>query len=295
MRITHRMIINNAIQQMEMNKDRLAELQSRFSSGKNINKVSDDPSTAIMSLSLRSSIKKSDAFMDIAENTASWMDANEMAMQQMTKVAMRVLNLVQNGISDTTGDNERLLLGEETNELLGEALQIGNSKHNDDYIFAGFLTQTKPFDLTAGSPDTVTYQGDAGVLNRAIAPGQVVRVNLDGPATFADLFDSVIRSRDALLNNDMAEIEAAIGDVQDALETLNSSTTMNGARKRQVNFSMERTESTKIELRKLLSKKEDASMTEVITDLQHQEVVYQASLEAGVRSISLPSLFSFLS
>ncbi|MGB9586319.1 MAG: hypothetical protein ACPL7A_02730, partial [Anaerolineales bacterium] len=73
------------------------------------------------------------------------------------------------------------------------------------------------------------------------------------------------------------------------------SMTTNGARQRQVRLAKDRLEKAQIELKSLLSAKEDTNMTEAISYLQHQQTVYQTVLEVGQRAISAMSLFDLLS
>ena len=57
----------------------------------------------------------------------------------------------------------------------------------------------------------------------------------------------------------------------------------------------ERIEKTQLEIKSLLSKKEDVNMAEAIVNLRRQETVYQSVLEVGHRAISAMSLFDMLS
>jgi len=294
MRVTHRMLINNAVEHMETSMARLAELNSKYASGKKIQAPSDDPGVAVASMSARSGIRNCDNYIDLAGATANWLDANDVALGQVIDELTRALVLSETGISDTVGVEERTTLSEELNSILNEMIEIGNTQHEGDYLFAGFLTQTRPFTLVSGTPDTVSFSGDNGVIQRAVSPGQLININIDGDSTFDPVFSAVIRGRDALAANDTVELATAISDLQDALEGVKIIRTNNGSRRRQVNNTINRLTETKTDLETLLSEKEDINMAEVISDLQYQEVIYQSVLESGKLALSLPNMFSFL-
>ena len=75
---------------------------------------------------------------------------------------------------------------------------------------------------------------------------------------------------------------------------MNEALTTNGARQREVRLTKDRLEKSQIELKSLLSQKEDVNLTEAISYLQHQQTVYQTVLEVGKRAISALSLFDLL-
>jgi flagellar hook-associated protein 3 FlgL len=146
-----------------------------------------------------------------------------------------------------------------------------------------------------GLYDVVNYQGDAGVMLRNIGPGQAITQNVDGNAALSPLFSAMISARDALNSNNTANLQAAAAALQAAIRNVSDAATVNGARQRQVRLSQDRLEKAQIELKSLLSQKEDANMAEVISSLRHQETVYQTVLEVGHRAISALSLFDMLS
>ncbi len=294
MRITHKMLINEAVDNMGASMSRLAELNSRFSSGKKINKPSDDPSIAVDSLSARSGIRNAENYLNLASSTGNWLDANDVALGQAIEELTRALVLAETGVSDTVGVDERNTLAAEMDSILQGMIEIGNTQHEGDYLFSGFLTTTKPFTLVSGSPDTVSFAGDTGAIQRAVSPGQLVTINVPGNSTFSASFDALIRARDGLAANAHTEISAAIADIFDAIEGVKSARTDNGSRRRHVNSTIDRLEETRVDLKTLLSQKEDVNMAEVISDMQYQQIVYQSVLESGRAALNLPNMFSFL-
>ena len=300
MRITQQLLTENAIKYMDENLKRLYKLQEKVASGKEFQNPSDNPSGIAAVFSLRSTLTTSTAYLDSIANTDSWMTTTDFSLNQAVQLATRAINLARQGGTDTVGDEQRSSLATEIDIILQQAVNVANSTHEGKYIFSGFKTQTPPFSLvdnnSDGQFDDVIYNGGVNeTITRTLSPGVSIPLNIDGKDTFEALLKAMIAARDALRTNDPAQIQSAIAPLENALQKVNESMTTNGARQRQVRLAKDRLEKAQIELKSLLSAKEDTNMTEAISYLQHQQTVYQTVLEVGQRAISAMSLFDLLS
>jgi len=294
MRVTNQMMSTRLINDMNLNLERLGELQTKAASGKKFQRASDDPTSARVALTLRSSLESTRAYLNTAQTTDDWMSATETAMGQMESLAGSALDLALKGISDGNEGN-RPLLGEEVNQLLQQAIEVANTTHQGEHIFAGYKTKTQPFSLQAGTPDTMAYNGDAGLIQRSLGTGNPVTVNIDGDATFSPLLTALITARDALNADDPLAVQAAVTDLQTALGGTIQTRSLNGLRQRQVRTTQTRLEDTQKFLSEQLTRAEDADMIETITLLRQQENTYQTVLEVGRRTMEMVSLFDVLS
>ncbi len=294
MRVTHRMMVDNAIHNMSENLEQLGALQTKAASSKRFQKASDEPGAARAALSLRSSVQATQAYLDTAYSTDDWMSATEVALGQVVDIATQAINMALEGLSDSKSET-RPIVAQELDDLLQEAIGSANTSHQGNYIFAGYKTQTKPFTLLPGSPDTVAYNGDSGVIQRDLGPGHIMTVNVDGDAALSPLFAAIIGARDALNADDTATLQTMVTDLHTALDTIIETRSLNGARQRQVNASADHLANTQYSLKSLLSQKEDTNLVEVISELRHQEIVYQAVLEVGNRTLATLNLFDLMS
>jgi flagellar hook-associated protein 3 FlgL len=315
MRVTQRMMVGNAVRHMDENLQRLYALSEQAASQKQFQRISDHPSQAAAALSLRSSLEASKAYLNSAQMAGDWMAGTELALKQTEEIAIKAYERVSRGISDTYGAEERSGLAEELNEMINQIIGQANANHAGSYLFAGFRTNEAPFsghdgvddgmggEITDGKIDRLVYRGAVVDLNalppaeyiqRAINPGHTIVQNIDGPSVFAPLVEAVAKARDALLQNDSVAIEASLADLEKARNIVSEARVTNGARQNQVQSIEERIEKAQIELKSLLTQKEGANMAETISNLRHQETVYQAVLEVGQRAISTMSLFEML-
>lgn len=303
MRVTNRMIVENQIYHSTESLDKLNQLQEKVSSGKEFRWASENPSGAIAALTIRSTLEKHEAYIDTGNTMDGWLTATDSALASIESMLGRAINLTLDGTSDTIGTNERVALGKEIDIILRQVVDAGNTKHQDEFIFAGFQTNTQPFTLVVGPPDSVTYNGNATTvedIERNIGPEQAIVINVDGkilhdPASpNASIFNALIRARDGLMTDNRAEFEASLTDLKNVMQAIKTKHTEIGARQREVQAALQGMEKTKIELQGLLSKKEDANMAEAISNLSQQETVYKTVLEVGSRALSIMSLFDYM-
>jgi flagellar hook-associated protein 3 FlgL len=292
MRITNNLMVNNAIRHMNENKEKLVNLQERVSSNKQFQSASDDPVGASTSMTIHSSLNSLNSYLDTANSTNDWMTQSDAAFSQLEDVATNAINLITNGINDTNGVTERVVaLGTEMDGLLSQATDLSNSSKGGQYLFSGYKVTTKAFDVTGS---TVTYNGDTGLMQRSLGPGQSVQMNIRGDQAIQPLLEALVAARDALKNNLPADMSTALDTLQTALDTLDSQRTSNGARLREVQSTSDYLVQTQTEAKSLLSKNEDANMAESIALLQNQQTTYQAVLEVSQRAVSAMSLFDYL-
>ncbi len=295
MRVTHQGMINNTIAHLSSNMEQISRLQSKIASGKKNLSPSEDPVNTSQSLTMRSTLNNLQAYRSTTELAREWMETSDYGLEQLQTIGVRAVGLITRGLSDTMGSAERQnALATEIDGMIAQLIQIGNTTHKGDYIFSGFQIHTPPFVMS--DPNTLAYQGDNGLLQRAIAPGQSVVINIPAEAVFRPLVESLVAARNALqaANFDRNALQTAFDQLQSALDAVDAQRTGLGARMRQVKAASDGIDKTEIELNSLLSKREDLNMAEAITLLRGQETAYQAVLEVSRRAISALSLFDYL-
>jgi flagellar hook-associated protein 3 FlgL len=307
MRITSRMLVDNTVNNLTGAMDRLYELQKQNATHKKYLKASDNPSNAASVFTLKSALQTSTVYEETAQSTNDWMNATDFSLQQAGDKAQAAISGALRGLSDTSGADTRATISEEINGILKEVIDIANTKHLGRYVFSGFTTDTQPFNTTLsvpadpnsqiasvqykdGTPATQTFQA----IRRDIGPGDTVTVNIDGYTTFQGLVNSLIAVRDSLAANDVTTLRTATDDLYTAFDQVTLATTINGSRVRDLEGAQDRISESNVELKALLSQKEDANMAEVTAELTNQENIYQTVVTISSRTQSMVSLFEKL-
>ena len=317
MRITNLMMTENAIQNMADSREKINKLQGNIASGKQFQVPSDDPTRASASLSLRSHLETLESYTDTAEMTQNWMAANDNAFDQLEQLAVRANNLILRGLNDSLSGSERVIsLDSEMQTLINEAVEIGNTSVNGQYIFSGYQVNQKAFELTDAAtpltdyqgnpftPKVVNYLGDTGTMQRNLGPDQSVTLNVRGDQAILGFLQNLVQASNALKQNNIKDtgdpvtdpltLESTLTALKSSLDTLDQYRTSNGARMRQVDSVANFLESVKLETKSLLSDNEDTNMAEGIALLANRQTTYEAVLEVSQRAISALSLFDYL-
>jgi flagellar hook-associated protein 3 FlgL len=295
MRVSNKMIADQAIQYINLNTERMNDLTLKSASMKEFDYFSDDPAAAAASLTIKSSISTGENYLSNANNVSSWMAMTDTALSKMTKVINDALQKVEAGMNDTVGADERLnSYAPELDTMISEMLDLANSSYMDKYIFGGYQITNKPYEISSTDPNAVNYNGDGGMMQQNIGAGQNVTMNINDNTGMNTVFNALIRARNAFQSNDTTELANSLTDLNTAMNNVNTMTSTNGARWRQVKSVIDHLEKSKLTLNALLSEKEDANMAEVAVLLKAQETTYQVVLEVGNRAISALSLFDYL-
>jgi len=298
MRVTDRTVHQNATTHMTNSLADYYDVMEKNASGKQFRWASDNVPNALASLSIRSTLDKGDAYIETAKTTDLWMYATNAALDDMEDLATRAINLTLQGMSDTMGDQQRAAIATELDTILQQVISTANREHQNNYIFSGFQTNTKPFvleaNLTPPPDDIVTYYGDTGNMTRNIGPKDPVQINLNGTIfndVGHDIFTDLITIRDAMATFDRAILDTGLASLRTTMQYLTNQHTEYAGRHRELQDSMERMDKTKVDLQALLSQKEDINMAEAVTMLAKQETVYQTVLSVSSRAISMMGLF----
>jgi flagellar hook-associated protein 3 FlgL len=175
-------------------------------------------------------------------------------------------------------------------------LSLANTEHLGRPIFAGTAATDAAF-----APDG-TYQGDTGAVRRPIAPAVDVQVNRSGSSVFGTqaavpMDGNVFQVLDALAAaveaGDDSAMATGIVRVDTAIDRVESAQVELGARARQVDDVVARSETADLDRRQALSELEDVDIAEAILDLKAREVGYQVALSATAQ-VSKLSLLDFL-
>ncbi|HEY3083175.1 MAG TPA: flagellar hook-associated protein FlgL [Chloroflexota bacterium] len=297
-RVTERLLVDNFLSNIQANSRRFERLQEEVATGRRITRPSDDPTGTVTSLVLRSKDAENEQAQKNIDLAAGWLNATDVGLQDVSGLVQRVRELTVQGANETLSSQERSALAAEVDQLLEHTMQIANTRYGDRYIFGGHSTRTQPFTFqvdATGNKIGWTYSGDDGQILRHVAPGVTMSINTPGSDVFPQVFDALISVRDDLRANDsdslslnrLDELENVHDDVLDALLSQVGS---KGAR---LDLTKSQLSAARLNDAEVLSKTEDADMSDSIIKLNAQQTALQAALAAGARVVQ-PTLIDFL-
>lgn len=293
LRVTQNILNQNLLFNLQRTNKTMDRLQEQVSSGKTINKPSDNPVTAVRSMFYRSSLNEIDQYKRNADDGISWMTTTDESLDEVTSVLQRVRELTVQGANGTNSETDRYAISEEINQLKEHLGEISNSQIAGKYIFAGSDVKTPPYNSGTNEFSNTNTEK----LELVVGQNNTVQINVHGTDVFNNdgaggifkvLSDIVtdFRSANPSSSDHLTQLDSQLDNVLKERSEL-------GARMNRMELSISRLEGLEVSTTRLLSGEEDVDMAEVITNLKTQENVQRAALSVGARIIQ-PSLVDFL-
>jgi len=290
-RVTQRSISNTVLLGLNANQDRMAAIQQRLATGKNISKPSDDPTGTISALQMRGDVRRNETWQRNGQDGLTWLGTTDSALTSALEVVRRVRDLTVQAAS--TGGNDSVsaeALATEIDKLKENLIGIANTKYIDRPVFGGTTAGGLAYDATGN------YVGDANANFRTVGSGSPVRVDVTGDEVFGTGVTSifqVLTDTAATIRTPGSSPTTKIADIDAAMQVMTNQLTDIGARYKRVDQAIGLSQSRVLDLKNNISTIEDVDLAKTITDLSLQNTAYQASLSAAAKVIQ-PSLLDFI-
>jgi flagellar hook-associated protein 3 FlgL len=294
-RVTQSMMSSQFLSNLNNNMKGMDNLQNQLSTGRRLNKPSDDPVGISFSMRYRSELSANEQYQSNTNSATSWMSFTDTVMGQAGEVIQKLREMAVKASNGTNPQAALDTMKAEASQLFEQIVDIGNSQFNGKYVFNGEQTDKKPYTLA----NAVTEEADTGLIDFEIGAGVKISVNVPGNRVFGEQTDTDNMFKitqdfvTALGAGDFTAINKAIGDFDSRMNKFLDVRADIGAKTNRIELMDERLKDINLNVSSLQSKTEDADMAATITNLKVAENVYQASLSTGAKIIQ-PSLVDFL-
>jgi flagellar hook-associated protein 3 FlgL len=300
MRITTKLLNDNVINNLLINRSKLNDLQEQLSSGKRVSKPSDDPNAAVSILSANLSTDQVERYTTNIDNALSELNITDQSILSTVDIVQRAKELAVQASNATNGTTELKAIKSEIDQILEQVKDIANTKFGSKYIFGGRITEISPYseasngDITySGTPSTSNYQRKTEISENITAD-----INVAGDCIFGQYVDGDPTKQTGListlkkLSNDLGSsppgydgIKASLDSLDSNINTLlNAQATVGGTMSR-LEMTKSKLENDKITYAKFKSNAEDFDLAKTISDISYQETSLSASLQVGAKAI----------
>ncbi|MBK7947275.1 MAG: flagellar hook-associated protein FlgL [Deltaproteobacteria bacterium] len=302
MRVTQSMMSRMNMAQLQLQKGRLARTQEQASTGRRLNRPSDDPVDYRSTLELKDSLSQTGRYLRSIDLSRTRIRATEEAIADSTEVVADAKTKALQARNTSNGPTARAALRVEVEQLFDQLLDASNTRAaGGGYVFSGVASDTAAFVQTgsfvSGSPPpTVAFAADDSAISVEIDEGVTIEVTRSGAQVFqgnVDLFAVLGQLWQGIDQNDTNLIDTAIGDLDLALDQLNVERAHVGGNDAKADSFEQRLRSQEQELTNQASVLEDVDAYQVYSDLAAQESALQASLAVTAR-MQQPTLLDFL-
>lgn len=290
---------------LQRSKERMAIMSQQLASGNKLVHLGDDPTGSALVLDFQNSIVRNKQFVAQATSASNFLNTTETSLSSLNDSITRLLEIGQEGLSDTTGANGRSAIAQEVNGIRDNVLSLANTQAEGKYIFGGTQTLNAPFSWS--TPPTTwpaNYLGNSGNINLDVSASSTISTNISGDQVFfggaagqgtaGDLFQQVTDLRDALNTNNTAGIQAAYNNLKTIQTRLNSQITDVGGRQSSIDQLKSDFQSYNLSLQSIQSTYQAVDYPTTITDYYQEQNSQQASLSM-IAKTGKTNLFDYLS
>ncbi|MCD6319962.1 MAG: flagellar hook-associated protein FlgL [Candidatus Desulfofervidaceae bacterium] len=298
MRVTQHMIYRNFVTNLKYINEALKENFEKIAAGKKIIRPSDDPFGTTKALNYRSRLAETEQYQRNIQRAISWQNVTETALKGMEDILLKVQEIAISQGSDNASAETRAMLAGQVGELKKQAYQIANTKLGNQYIFAGYKTNTPPFVETDNN-----YHGDEGKIKIDVSPFMQLSFNVSGsifapdtattPTPQNSIFQLLDDLKTALENNDASTVRSLVGDINETFKRINTAQANLGSVMNRFENVKNELMNVNLDLINLIAETEDADLAESSANLAMYQTVYQSTL-AGMARVIQTNLFTYL-
>jgi flagellar hook-associated protein 3 FlgL len=302
MRITQSMMARMGIEQLSLQRNRLARTQEMAATGLRVNRPSDDPVDYRTIQFLKDEMSQTGRYLRSIDLARTRIRTTEEALAGAADVVSLARVRGLEARNATSMSNEaRGAIKVQIEQLFDQLVSQANVRApGGGYVFSGLASDREAFSVTGdfanGAPPVVAFSGDASAIEVEIDKGVFIDVTRDGQAAFTgaiDVFEVLGRLWTGVDSGDMAAIDAALGDLDQAHDHFVLERAEIGGAEAKADSFEGRLRLQEQELAGQVSFLEDADAYEVYSDLTAQESALQASLQVTSRLLQ-PSLLDFI-
>lgn len=181
MRVTNNMLSSQVVFNAQRSLQRFMDLQIGMSSGKRINKPSDDPVGTLRDLDYRTELSKISQFQSNVGQGLNWLGTYDGILADVKNLLSNAKDTALAMSNDTYDVSQRQASANEVQAVFDRIIQLTSTKLGGRQMFSGHRTKLNPFKVGANG---VTYMGDNGAIKFEIQSQMRQKVNLTGAEVF---------------------------------------------------------------------------------------------------------------
>ncbi|MFQ1000329.1 flagellar hook-associated protein FlgL [Modestobacter sp. SSW1-42] len=312
MRITQRSLAVTSLQGLNRNMDAISKLQAQLTSGKTINKPSDDPTGTNAAMQTRQELAGAVQYARNISDGLGQLDATDSALRSMINQVQRVRDLtVQASNAGAQSPASRSAVQVEVVGLRQSLIGLANTTVQGQPLFGGVTSGSAAYDTTG------VYQGFGGTstvpvipVTRQVSEEDSIRVDITGPEAFGEtrpaMTDAdgrtVPATRDLftlvadIADHAVSDPDALAGDLRDldlALDRMTKAAADIGSRTNRIETAKQVNADLQLSLTSRSADIENVDLAKTIMNLTMQQTGYEAALGATAKAIQ-PTLLDFL-
>jgi flagellar hook-associated protein 3 FlgL len=297
MRVVNTTISENIIRQIQQLSSQQSQLQSQVSTGLRITNPEDDSAAFGRVMGLDSESRALTQYAANANTALAVSQATLSGLQQIKAVSDRATQIGVLG-TGSLGAQAMTAYGSEVDQLIQQAVQLGNSQLNGNYLYAGTKVDTPPYTVTTnaqGQITGVTYAGNAAAAAIPLSKTASLAAGTDGNTNqgLADFINHLVALRDSLNAGDTTAVATAQTGLLNTENTIVDAIAGQGAVQMRIQVNQAQQTASAQSVGQLISDETNADLPSTVVKLTQAQNAYQAALSSSA-SIMKTSLLNYL-
>ena len=304
MRISTNTIYQSGISKLSTLQAEQNKLSQQISTGKRISLPSDDPVGTTQALEISHAQEVNKSFAATRKTAQLKLNTIESSLESVTSLIISAQSALVGAGNAAYSNQERGFIASDLNGSLEALIALANTRDaSGNYLYAGYLTDTKPFIPNATG---ATYAGDNNLQSLQVDAQRAMSVNVTGDSVFQaggnDVF-ATLSNIVTLLNTPITDattratfeagLATAIGNLQGTLDNVLTIRAGVGSKLNELDALDNAGSDRALQYSKSLSELEDLNYTAALSDLAKQQTIIEAAQKSFVATTSL-SLFNFI-
>ena len=193
---------------------RIAKLNEEVSTGKRINRASDDPGRISQLHNVRQQLNNQGVYMKNATQAEQLLNVADTTLKDLHSTLSETRELAVQFANEVYNSDQRAEAAIVSDSLFERALSLVNTQFNERYIFAGTAYDDQAYDSTG------TYSGSTDSPETVVGDDLKVKTGFAGSGMLtasSDMFGAITDLKDALNANDTTGIIDALDEIDAAL------------------------------------------------------------------------------
>jgi flagellar hook-associated protein 3 FlgL len=279
--------------------------QRQLSSGRRVERPSDDPSAVPVILQTLGEISANEQAQKNLELAANELSVTDSALQTAIRLIERAVVVATQGATMTLPSEERIALANEVNSLLESLVSTSQTAVNGRYVFSGDRDGQAMYQLDASAPDGVSQvmtasatravRDDSGALISVERTAQEIFDvrQTDGAPGSGNAFAALAALSRALAADDPDAVKAAGAALELAGDHVNQQISFYGTAQNRVNNAINHAKTFLLHHKDDLATARDADLAAATLEMSQASIQQEAALAARAKA-SQRNLFDYL-
>jgi len=283
MHILNNTLYNQQIQGINTTNEELHKIQEALSTGKQINRPSDNPEGTRQILNYRTILSTVNQYSENINFALDWCQATSNTLETTEDLLIRCRKIASNQADGSTSNQTPEMSATEIEGIYQDLLTLANTELDGRYLFGPAQLYTPPFDPATVLADPPPDSPPEFLMRINIGDEKKIQINTSqevftGGAEGKNIFQVIDALKSGLENNDSEAIRTAIVEIDQVREQITNHVEIVGTKM----YSLDKNQKILTNLKNTteinLSQKEDVDLVAKLMDYTTKNNNYSISL-----------------